>query len=190
MALTIKKLTPALVDDFLHFFDHDAFSDHDEWAGCYCLESHISQEENQQTWGDFDKRRKMAEEFVLRGVMTGYLIYDGDAVIGWCNAGDKLGYAPVCAYEPFLTDCHEAGKIKLIYCFDILASYRGQGVARMLIEHIIAEARQEGYRYVEAHPSTDRDFPYQYHGPLALYEKFGFETIRELDWCYIVRKTL
>ena len=190
MALTIKKLTPALVDDFLHFFDHDAFSDHDEWAGCYCLESHISQEENQQTWGDFDKRRKMAEEFVLQGVMTGYLIYDGNAVIGWCNAGDKLGYTPVCAYEPFLTDGHEAGKIKLIYCFDIIASYRGRGVARMLIEHILAEARQEGYRYVEAHPSTDRDFPYQYHGPLALYEKFGFETIRELDWCYIVRKTL
>ena len=190
MELRIKKLTPELARDFLRFFDHDAFADHNEWAGCYCLESHISQKENEQTWGDFEKRRKMAEDLVTRGVMTGYLVYDGPAVIGWCNAGDKLDYAPVCAYEPFITDGHEPGKIKLIYCFDIAQAYRGKGVASMLIEHILAEARQEGYLYVEAHPSTDQDFPYQYHGPLKLYKAFGFEPVRELEWCYIVQKTL
>lgn len=190
MELTIKKLTPELVEDFLRFFDRDAFADHGECAGCYCLESHISQEANQQTWGDFEKRRKMAADFVLQGVMTGYLVYDGPTIIGWCNAGDKLGYEPVCAYEPFVTDGHEKGKIKLIYCFDIAAAYRGKGVARTLIEHILAEAKREGYLYVEAFPSNDPDFPYQYHGPLKLYEKLGFETVRELEWCYIVRKTL
>ena len=190
MAFRIEKLTPALTQDFLRFFDHDAFSDHDEWAGCYCLESHISQEENQQRWGDFETRRKMAEDFVQRGVMTGYLIYDGDAVIGWCNAGDKLGYEPVCAYEPFILEPHEPGKVKLIYCFDIAHAYRGLGIARMLIEHILAEAKAEGYLYAEAHPSNDHDFPYQYHGPWKLYEKFGFEIVRELEWCHIVRKKL
>lgn len=190
MEIRIEKLTPALIGDFLRFFDHDAFSDHDEWAGCYCLESHINQQDNQQTWGDIDKRRKMAEDFVLRGVMTGYLIYDGSHVIGWCNAGDKLTYEPVCQYEPLITDGHEKGRIKLIYCFDIAKPYRGKGIARTLIEHILAAAAQEGYRFVEALPSNDFDFPYQYHGPLKLYEKLGFETIRELDWCHIVRKTL
>ena len=190
MNLRIEKLTPERVGDFLRFFDHDAFADHDEWAGCYCLESHISQEENQRIWGDFEKRRKMAEDFVLQGVMTGYLVYDGSAVVGWCNAGDKLGYAPVCAYEPFITDHHEPGKIKLIYCFDIAHAYRGKGVSRMLINHILAEAKAEGYLYAEAHPSNDLDFPYQYHGPLKLYQKLGFETVRELEWCLIVQKKL
>ena len=190
MALTIQRLTPALAQDFLRFFDHDAFSDHEEWSGCYCLESHIAQEENQRLWGDFETRRKMAEDFIQQGVMTGYLIYDGDEVIGWCNAGDKLGYAPVCAYEPFIVEPHESGAIKLIYCFDIAQAYRGKGVARMMIEHILAEAKAEGYRYAEAHPSNDHDFPYQYHGPLKLYEKLGFEVVKELEWCHIVRKAL
>lgn len=193
MQLTIKKLTPELAQDFMRFFDHDAFADHDEWAGCYCLESHISREENErlQPFSDvLDTRRRMAEELVAQGVMTGYLIYDGDTVVGWCNAGDKLSYAPVCDYEPFITDPHEPGKIKLIYCFDIAPAYRGQGIARRLIEHILAEAKEEGYFYAEAHPSNDHDFPYQYHGPLKLYEDFGFETVKELAWCYLVRKKL
>lgn len=60
----------------------------------------------------------------------------------------------------------------------------------MLIEHILSEAKAEGYLYAGAHPSNDHDFPYPYHCLLKLYKDFGFEIVRALEWCHIVRKTL
>ena len=45
MDICIKKLTPEMAEDFLYYFDNDAFSDHEEWAACYCLQSHLRREE-------------------------------------------------------------------------------------------------------------------------------------------------
>ena len=80
MDIQFKKLTPELVDDFIRYFDEDAFSDHDDWKGCYCLESHLPWEENQKDIVDeritnIDKRREKARKLVLDGTMTGYLLY-------------------------------------------------------------------------------------------------------------------
>lgn len=35
-AREIHRLTPARRDDFLRFFDHDAFPDSPRWQRCYC----------------------------------------------------------------------------------------------------------------------------------------------------------
>jgi len=35
--ISICKLTYELLDDWLSYFDKDAFSDNDEWCGCYCM---------------------------------------------------------------------------------------------------------------------------------------------------------
>ena len=37
----IWELTPELLDDFLNFFDHDAFADNPVWFGCYCMYYHF-----------------------------------------------------------------------------------------------------------------------------------------------------
>ncbi|MCI8709790.1 MAG: hypothetical protein HFG98_09675 [Dorea sp.] len=121
-----KKLTLEMSDDFLCYFDNDAFSDHEEWSACYCLQSHLSREEDAECILKEERRRK-AEELVRQGVMTGYLVYDGGRVVGWCNAGDKSGYGPVCEDEDFFTDRVEKGKIKVLYCMDIAPGYREGG---------------------------------------------------------------
>lgn len=36
MEISVCKLTHELLDDWLSYFDKDAFSDNDEWCGCYC----------------------------------------------------------------------------------------------------------------------------------------------------------
>lgn len=43
--------------------------------------------------------REKAREPVARGIMQGYLVYEGDRVIGWCNAGEKTNYGPIPHYE-------------------------------------------------------------------------------------------
>ncbi|MCH5198572.1 MAG: GNAT family N-acetyltransferase [Oscillospiraceae bacterium] len=190
MHISIKKLTPTNSNDFLHYFDYDAFSDHEEWAGCYCLESHLSKEENDALWGKKNKRRKKAKKLIQEGVMTGYLIYNGSDVIGWCNAGDKANYYPISNNDDFHTNNAEKNKIKIIYCIDIAPAHRGKGLANLIVEKVLADAKEEGYSYVEAYPFTDKNMAYQYKGPVRLYEKYGFEIYRELECFYIMRKVL
>lgn len=189
MDISIKKLTPEMAEDFLYYFDHDAFSDHEEWSACYCLQSHLSREEDEACVLKEDRRRR-AEEFVRQGVMTGYLIYDGDRVAGWCNAGDKADYGPVCADGAFYTDEALRGRIKVLYCIDIAPDYRGKGIASSIVERVLADAEEEGYAYVEGYPFSDTERPYQYRGPVRLYKKYGFEVYRKEDWFYIMRKSI
>lgn len=34
--LSLRPLGPSLLEDWLAFFDGDAFADHPEWGSCYC----------------------------------------------------------------------------------------------------------------------------------------------------------
>lgn len=189
METCLKKLMPDMYNEFLHYFDHDAFSDHEEWSSCYCLESHLKKAESER-YSEKEKRRKKAKDLIQQGIMNGYLIYDKCNVVGWCNAGDKRDYEPICENEAFLTGNNERGKIKVLYCIDIAPNYRGKGIANIVIEKVLADAKEEGYSYVEGYPFSDESFSYQYRGPFKLYEKYGFQLYRKEEWFYIMRKEL
>ena len=190
MNIQIRKLTPDMTEDFLHYFENVAFTDHDEWAYCYCLESHLSQKENEDMWGDRERRSKKASELIAQGIMEGYLVYEGDMVIGWCNAGDKAGYGPLMENRDYETMEAGKGKIKSVYCFEIAPESRGKGIAHQLLDRIVQDAIEEGYSYVEGYPFADRKFEYQYHGPIPLYEKHGFQMIAQKEWFCIMQKKL
>lgn len=196
MDLRFKKLTPDMAEDFISYFDNEAFSDHDDWKGCYCLESHLPREENEKDISDgkiihIEERRQKARKLIAQGIMTGYLVYDGDKAVAWCNAGDKTDYFPICdAEELFGTDKLEKGKIKILYCIDIAPDYRGKGLANLIMERVLEDARKEGYSCVEGYPFSDKNIEYQYKGPVRLYEKYGFELYADRSWFYIMRKAL
>ena len=191
MEIEIKKLTPGMANEYLRYFEEVAFTDHDEWANCYCLESHLTREENEATFTDRALRREKAKKLVEDGVMQGYLVYSGSKVIGWCNAGDKTDYDPIMAEGEFETLKNPGrGEIKVVYCFEIAPGYRGKGITHQLLERILQDAKEEGYSYVEAYPFLDRDFEYQYHGPVPLYEKHGFTQIAEKSWFRIMQRKL
>ena len=187
--MEIRKLTSDMAAEYLSYFDHVAFSDHEEWAACYCLESHLSQEEN-DALQEKTSRREKARELIDKGIMQGYLVYDGDAIVGWCNVGDKASYAPLMENSDYETLVPCKGIIKAIYCFEIAPGSRGKGITHLLMERIIRDAMEEGYSYVESYPFTDRNFEYQYHGPIPLYERYGFQVIAEKPWFYIMQKKL
>ena len=50
--VTVHPVTGALVDDWLRFFDHDAFAGNPDWASCYCLEPHVpaTPEQPERAW--------------------------------------------------------------------------------------------------------------------------------------------
>ncbi len=195
MPLTILPLSTANMADFFTFFDTKAFADHEEWSGCYCLESHLRSENNAEYRPDGtpvqrEDRKAVAQELIEAGILTGYLVYDGDAAVGWCNAGDKATFGPI-VYNPSLTtEMPPAGDTKSIYCMDIAAEYRGRKIADMLLERVIEDAKAEGYRAVEGYPYTDTEFAYQYRGPRHLYEKHGFQLVRDAGWIAVFRLAL
>lgn len=187
MNIQFVKLTPHMADEFLHYFENDAFPENDPRIGCYCLESHLT---NEGEYTGVEERRGKAKELILNGTMTGYLIYDDKNIIGWCNTGDKTDYLPICENKEFQTEDSEKGRIKVLYCIDIAPDYQGKGIASLTMEQVLSDATKEGYAYVEGYPFVDRDFIWQYRGPVRLYEKFGFEMYAKKSWFYIMRKAL
>lgn len=187
ITILIKQLTPSLADDFLSYFDTDAFSDHPEWAGCYCLESHLRDDaEKFLDAGGRSSRRQRADELIRTGTMNGYLAYADGKVVGWCNTDDKRCYCRVAGNVEYAT----GGRVKAVYCFDIAPQYRGRGIALKLLEQACEDAVSEGYEFIEGYVYKDMTGVYQYHGPEALYAKSGFFRYRETKTCVIMRKPL
>lgn len=189
MELTIKKLDSSLTDDFLYFFENVAFCDHEEWAFCYCLECHLG-EYHFDLITDRSERQSCAIDLIKKGVMQGYLAYEGEKVVGWCSATDKANCSMFLEDPVFSTPDTEKGLIKSVYCFDIAPDKRKQGIASLMLERVCLDSAAEGFSYVEAYPFADEGYEYQYHGSRAMFEKQGFYLYKKGDDLNIMRKKL
>lgn len=187
MDIEIRPLEPGMVSDFFRYFESLAFPPGDPRAGCYCLESHIPDEGSYES---VSERQNLAEGLILSGRMTGYLLYDGDRPVGWCNCGDKCSYEPVCGNERFYTvDC-KPGQVCILYCMDIAEGYQGRGLGTMALERFLSDYKARGYKYAEGYPFVKRDYPWQYRGTVGQYERLGFALFAERPGHYIYRKEL
>ena len=195
---TVKPLAPALVNDYLGFFDHEhgpAFADNPEWAKCYC---HYYQVPKAIDWSSFkgpDNRVAMRSRIEV-GEMEGFLAYRGDEVVGWVNVQPRHKL-PHCfgrlGVEPPAITCapHEAA---VVVCFVVAPGHRRQGVARVLLSGAVASLQQRGLVLIDAFPfkteADECDAADHYHGPLSLFLEQGFALHGETDELTIVRKTL
>jgi GNAT superfamily N-acetyltransferase len=189
MNFEIKKLTANLLDDWLKFFDNDAFSDNDKWSGCYCMNYHQNEAVVEKRSWDCSKagavfNRECAVELIKQGIMQGYLAYFAGKVVGWCNANDKQVYHSV--HMDF--SCDESKKVKSIVCFCISSIFRGRGIASKILAKICLDAADDGYEYIEAYPFENENWVF--HGSKSMYEKNGFVVCGVDSGCTIVRKYL
>jgi GNAT superfamily N-acetyltransferase len=197
MEIEVKKLTAVLLDDWLDYFDNIAFSDSNDWPGCYCMHFHWNEGlDNRNDWnetleqvyrktGKADNRGR-AIRLIKNGTMQGYLAYHAGKVVGWCNANDKHKYNTVL--NSFFENRENALKVKSIVCFCIASEMRNKGIATKLLEKVCADALVEGYEYVEAYPYNHGQAN-DFHGSLVMYEKMGFtRSGQDMDDCIIMRK--
>jgi hypothetical protein len=96
MDITIKPLTPNILDDYLFFFDNMIFKENPEWSKCYCFSYHFVGTKEQ--WNKKENRSSVIE-FVHAGKMTGYLAYSDNKPVGWCNANNRLNYQRLLKYS-------------------------------------------------------------------------------------------
>jgi len=188
--IEIRSLTPALVDDYLYFFDNVAFADHKEWSECYCLAFHFEPAWDAEDAGLENPWRERAIKFIHERKVQGYLAYFDNKVIGWCNANDKKNYAALkFNVKPELLEENGDEKVKSVVCFLIAPDMRGKGVAAKLLERVCGDAKEQGYEYVEAYPRLgSKDMYENHHGPDSLYFNQGFMLYKKCENQAVLRK--
>lgn len=194
MSITIKPLAPELYDDYLEFFDIRAFSDGNPNGPCYCTSPNQTQAEIEQMVGEFRENgvkatvRKYAVNMLGEGRISGYLAFDGDVSIGWCNAADMDSYS---GFVPDFARSAACGRTMSIVCFEIAPEYRGKGIASAFIERVCADAKAAGYAAVEGYAKIrDTRDEFDFTGPVRLFEKAGFTEVSRQDGQIIMRKPL
>ncbi|MBP3459261.1 MAG: GNAT family N-acetyltransferase [Lachnospiraceae bacterium] len=210
MNLMIKRMSPELADDYFDFFDNRAFSDDSPNYPCYCnafnmsaerIRSEIIDQVNANGGGaEGWKRslRKSAQSMIERSEIQGYLAYDNEISVGWCNANDKGSYYRFGEFNLDTLPLDEENvktsstdRIKSVVCFEIAPEYRGKGLATALLERVCEDALQDGYKYVEAYPAIrEKEEELDFTGPVRLYEKLGFTLFEQHGKMLVMRKQL
>ena len=192
--IIIKPLTPELTADYLDFFDHRAFTDNNPNGPCYCTSPNQDEESIQQMVSEFkthgvkDTIRKYAVEMLNNNKIHGYLAYDGNLSIGWCNAADMESYA---GFVPDFARDITCGKTVSIVCFEIAPGYRGMGIASAFIDRVCNDAKSKEYVAVEGYAKvSDKRDDFDYQGPVRLYQKAGFVEVARENGQIVMRKVL
>lgn len=192
--ILIKPLGPALNSDYLDFFDNRAFTDDNPNGPCFCTSPNQDEETIRQMVSEFQANgvketiRKYAVKMLNENKIQGYLAFDGNISIGWCNAADIESYE---GFIPNFARMNTCGKTISIVCFEIAKKYSGMGIATAFIDRVCADAKDKGYTAVEGYPMiyeerNDNDF----QGPARLYQKAGFHEIIRQDGQILMRKVL
>jgi GNAT superfamily N-acetyltransferase len=188
--IEVRPLTPAMKQEYLTYFDGPAFCDNPVWARCYCLSYHIDLppgSEFDERSGALNRAERAAQ--IERGEASGVMAFAGDRVVGWCNASPRTSL-PLLDRTPGF-ECDDRAATGSIVCYVIAPRYRGQGIARKLLDGAEAMMRSRSMRWLEAFPpKAARTDASSYHGRLSMYLDAGFEQVRETDRFVVVRKAL
>jgi ribosomal protein S18 acetylase RimI-like enzyme len=192
MSIEIRKLTPDLAEEYAYFFDTTPHNDEDNGVKCYCVtwrSGGWNDEGNDHWFPAREERRERAIGFVKDSYIQGYLAYNGDKIVGFCNANadcqgciDYLrNYWPIEEYRADI-------KVKSIFCFVIAPEMQRKGIATLLVEKICKDAIDDGFDFVEAY--ADINIEKAARGPFKMYEKCGFIIYAEREGHVVMRKIL
>jgi GNAT superfamily N-acetyltransferase len=184
--ITVHPVTEDRIDDWLNFFDHDAFADNAGWAACYCAEPHVlargvASGHEPVPW---QQSRAYMVDMLRAGRSFGYLAYVDGRPAGWVNASKRSEYALYRLASP--DDAEAIG----ISCFVIAPPYRHHGLAAKLLARVVSDAATRGAEWIEAYPfdgEPDGDGS-NFHGPRSLFDAHGFTPVETRERYTVVRR--
>jgi GNAT superfamily N-acetyltransferase len=175
-AVTVFPATDR-VDDWLSFFDCEAFAGNPGWASCYCLEPNVptTREDPERPWRT---ARATTADRLRCGATYGYLAYAGGAPAGWVNASKRADCGLFRDVDPNGPD---AQTVIGISCFVIAPPFRRHRIASVLLDRVIADAPSRGASWIEAYPhnTPEAGDAGHFRGTRAMYEARGFKPVEE-----------
>jgi GNAT superfamily N-acetyltransferase len=187
-SIEIHPLSKQRLNDWLHYFDHVAFADNPDWQSCYCHFLHA--DTSVKPWSEWtgEENRHAVIPLIEQRGMNGLLACADGEVVGWVNAGPSRCISAVDE-RPGAND----DGVGTIGCFVIAKPWRGQGIARQLLQAACERMKSEGMHAVQAYPKRETKSDADAHfGPLSLYLDEGFSIWQDVpgDRLLTVRKTL
>lgn len=179
MKYIVKPLTPKLATTFTEYIGNLDFGYEPHWATCFCRYYHTNCSSELWQKRSGEENRREALESIESGNMKGYLAFDGDKCIGWCNANDVRQYIRIVND---LNHLIKDSKVGCPICFVIHPEYRKQGVARLLLKTIMEDFKKQNFDAVLALPIDNAKEPQKlYRGTLNMYKETGFEEVEKHD---------
>lgn len=186
--VTVHLMTEDRVDDWLRFFDHDAFAGNPDWASCYCLEPHVpaTPELPERLWRD---TRATVAGRLRGGTTVGYLAYVDGRAVGWVNASLRSDYA---LYQGVDAGGPTPRSVIGVSCFIIAPPFRRHGVASALLDRVIADAPGRAASWIESYPHNEpeRTDAGHFRGPRSMYEARGFQPIEVREHYTVMRRSV
>lgn len=179
MNYTVKPLGPEFAQTFSDYLGNLDFGHAPHWATCFCRYYHTNCSFEQWRYRSGEENRLEAIEEIKTGNMKGYLAFDGDKCIGWCNANNVRQFIRL---KEDIKHIVKDQKIGCVICFVIHPEYRRQGVARLLLNKAVEDFKVQGFEAVLVIPVDNSDEPEKlYRGTLNMYKEYGFEEIERHD---------
>ncbi|TMH74393.1 MAG: GNAT family N-acetyltransferase [Betaproteobacteria bacterium] len=177
MKLTVHPLTPERWPDLEALFNARGCS---VARSCWCMYYRRSGPRGPLPAGTTRAQANRAElKALLRSrEPPGLIGYRGKVPVGWVSLGPRDDYAKL-RRSPVMKAVDER-PVWSIVCFVVPSQYRGQGVARALLDGAIAYARKRGVALLEAYPvdkprrSADDSM---WFGAKSMYDAAGFEEV-------------
>lgn len=195
MDIEIRKLTPDLAEDYVHFFDttpHDKYVDeHKCYCVCWCNDDYAGKD-----FRTAEKRRAYALQYVRNNNIQGYLAYSGDTIVGWCNANTRSDCLKCASWRRSmdfvpLEESDPGIKVKSIFCFVVAPQMKRKGIATLLLERVCNDAARDGFDFAEAYPYKEGSYhSSDFGGYYEMYIKNGFYVSSDTDKGIIMRKSL
>lgn len=184
--VAVYPVDESRIDDWIGFFDHDAFAGNPDWASCYCLEPHLPAAAvgTERPWRE--TRATMIER-LAEGATYGYLAYVDGHTAGWVNASLRSDYQLFGQVDP---EGPSPAAVVGVSCFIIAPPYRRHGIAASLLDRVIEDAPARGAKWVEGYPINEpqADDAGHFRGPRGLYESRGFEPVESRERDMVMRR--
>lgn len=147
------------------------------WGGCWCMAFH------REPTGSASQNRAEKERRVRQGRSHAALVYDGSAVVGWCQFGTPEELPRIKNKHAY-----QDGLVQLpdwrITCFFVDRDYRRKGVAASALQGALCEIAKLGGGMVESYPQEvegrSNSASFLHNGTLSMFERQGFVRSRRL----------
>ena len=178
MKLTIHPLTPARWPDLEALFNARGCS---IARGCWCMyyrESGKVEVPAGMTLAQARRAQLKALTDKAKGLPPGLIAYRGKQPVGWISLGPREDYAKL-RRSPVMKPVDDK-PVWSIVCFVVPAEWRGQGVARELLQGAIAYAARRGAKLLEAYPIDKPQRSHDeflWHGAKSMFDAAGFAEV-------------